>query len=81
MLANMLRCVGRLITDEQTDPISRLKRSFKLLEICETVLRSPALPETARQIGTRLRTNVVRFWTRKYDPKAVGDGYVVPNHS
>ncbi|KAG8915564.1 hypothetical protein FRC00_002812 [Tulasnella sp. 408] len=75
MLANMLRCVGRLMTDEQTDPVSRLKRSFKLLEICETALRSSTLPGTARQIGTKLRTSVVQFWMRKYDPKAVGDGF------
>ncbi|KIO21626.1 hypothetical protein M407DRAFT_28767 [Tulasnella calospora MUT 4182] len=77
MLANMLRCVGRLMADERTDPISRLKRSFKLLETCETVLRSSRLPDAARQVVIRLRTSVVQFWTRKYDPKAVRDKYVV----
>ncbi|KIO24598.1 hypothetical protein M407DRAFT_26025 [Tulasnella calospora MUT 4182] len=75
MLANMLRCVGRLMADERTDPISRLERSFKLLETCETVLRSSGLPDSARAVVTRLRASVVQFWTHKYDPKAVKDRF------
>ncbi|KAG8943558.1 hypothetical protein FRC04_002783, partial [Tulasnella sp. 424] len=66
MLTNMLRCAEQIVADEQGHSDVSIDHKFKLLEICEEVLRNPRLPEAAGQVGRKLRVNIAQAWSREY---------------
>lgn len=56
VLTNMLRCMARIVAHKDYNFRVGTQLPFGLLESCETVLRSPRLPEAAREVGRNLRT-------------------------
>lgn len=63
VLVNMLRCVERIEADEQGSSNMSINHKFKLLGICESVLRNPQLPEAAGEVGRELRMTVAEVWS------------------
>lgn len=77
LLTNVLQCVELLVADERTNSVPSMNHNFELLRSCETVLRSPRCPEEARQLGRKLRIDVIKFWAQVYGAQRYEPGCVV----
>ncbi|KAG9040752.1 hypothetical protein FS837_000230 [Tulasnella sp. UAMH 9824] len=73
VLTNIFRGIERILADEQFNPDANVQHAFELLESCETVLRSPRVPPTAREIGENLRMSVAQLWRREYIARRAGN--------
>ncbi|KIO34021.1 hypothetical protein M407DRAFT_17277 [Tulasnella calospora MUT 4182] len=60
VLANMLRCVARIVENNLAS-LREMDLPVKLLGSCETVLRSPQLPEAGREVGRNLRISMANY--------------------
>lgn len=55
VLTNKIRCIVRIVAHKHNNFVLGNELTFGLLETCETILRSPCLPQAAREVGRNLR--------------------------
>lgn len=74
----LLYAIHRIVGDQAHSGIT-LRQKFALLEICEHVLHSPRLSETARQAIRKIRRDLAHAWQQEVMRRARSYQCVIPS--
>ncbi|KAG8912624.1 hypothetical protein FRC00_004118, partial [Tulasnella sp. 408] len=69
VLHNMLQCAGHIVASEEIHNTIHIREKMRLLEITENAIRSPKLPGEVKQIGRKLRVDMVTTLLRSVRPR------------
>lgn len=74
VLTNMLRGIRQIVVSGQ--PNINLQNKFTLLEMCEPLMQSTHISETARQAIRKIRLALAQTWQQDFDSRVIYAGLV-----